>query len=224
MTKTHLNDEDKKVIYKHIVKGVIGYGDALLFIHGKYDWSYLEKRNQMRMIANLYPEFSKIYLEAVHFRFNPNYEKYLQYDPRLISRYILRHVEKIHLQFESHFSNQKINSWENFFNEFSSNPFYAVQFNMINIIKIMISLLKGIKSKKNFKTKKICQSFTCRVLGENGQLFTLFPFILYKQSPPESFKEKDINQLRINYIKIWGKSGDINFDQSSPAKIIKEAS
>ena len=41
----------RKTVIKHNVKAIIGYGDALLYINGKYDWSYVKKLENMKELG-----------------------------------------------------------------------------------------------------------------------------------------------------------------------------
>lgn len=70
----------KKAIIKHLMKAVIGFGDALLYFHGAYHWSYRQRRENMKICAAIDPEIRMLYDEAAAFRFFANYDSYLDCD------------------------------------------------------------------------------------------------------------------------------------------------
>ena len=212
----------KMVVIKHFVKSIIGYGDALLFLHGKYHWSYKRKKELMWSMKPAYPAFARLYDYAVNFRFNPNYERLIHSDLKMIQRFIVRNVEKVHLQFEQSISSTEDMTWEIYFKKITTNPFYSKKTNFINLAKIFYeNIIMGqnqicdeIKSKNKIK---------CRALGNKGFLMAIFPFVLYrgKGIQPPFLLEQDIINF---YIKSWGENNDENFAQSLPGQMInKEA-
>ena len=67
----------RETIVKHLFKAIIGFGDALLFLHGRYHWSYLERA---RRIEKELIEIAPLYREAMGFRLQPNYPLYADRD------------------------------------------------------------------------------------------------------------------------------------------------
>lgn len=76
----------RKVIIKHAMKAIIGFGDATLYFLGKYHWSYRERQLRARkeiragQQSGLSDFFRSLYEEAASFRFHPFYERYLTRD------------------------------------------------------------------------------------------------------------------------------------------------
>ena len=62
------------------MKAIIGYGDALLFFLGDYDWSYAEKQRRMRARTDVADELKTLYDQALEFRFAPDYAPWLAMD------------------------------------------------------------------------------------------------------------------------------------------------
>jgi hypothetical protein len=56
---------------RHTIKAVIGYGDALLYAHGHYHWSYAEKQQRMRRLSCVPEAFRRMYDDAAEHRFRP---------------------------------------------------------------------------------------------------------------------------------------------------------
>ena len=75
-----LRPDDKQRVVKHAMKAVIGYGDALLYFLGRYDWSYAEKQKRMRGCPDVPEAFRALYDEAIEFRFQPQYAAYMDRD------------------------------------------------------------------------------------------------------------------------------------------------
>lgn len=103
--KSGLNRTLSKVFIKHMMKAIIGFGDAYLFFHGHYHWSYRERLARISLHPAIPSELKEKYQEAAEFRFQPDYEKYLDRDfagwlssiEKLLSSIYLE-CEKIHLK------------------------------------------------------------------------------------------------------------------------------
>ena len=215
-----LTNEMKMVLIKHAIKAVIGYGDALLYLHGKYHWSYKRKKELMWSLTPAYPSFAKIYQFAINFRFNPNYDRLLNSDMELMHRYLVRNVEKIHLLFEQKISNQPFLTWDKYFEYITKRPLYSKKGNLLNLLKLFYQ--NFIKSETSSCNKIPVESiFKCKLVGNRGILLALFPFILYGHKiPHDSFKQ--IPNLLEFYISIWGETNDENFDQTLPSRLMRK--
>lgn len=75
LQKENLSKKDEKIIVKHWIKAIIGYGDALLYYLGRYDYSYVEKQKRMQRQLGVNARFKALYDRAMNFRFQPNYKK-----------------------------------------------------------------------------------------------------------------------------------------------------
>lgn len=222
LKKPNLTKADKKIVIRHMVKAVIGYGDGLLFAHGRYHWSYKRKSQLMLQIEALYPGYAKIYQQAIKFRFNPNYEKYEGRDLKAFNRYIISQSEKAHLNFEKVMQKKSDINWSEYLRSMLTNPFFNEKISILNIAKVIKNL---ILTKNNFLVKNstsfFCFHFCHRLVGSRKQLVGLFPFHLYDQPFPESIENIEENNLNLNaYISLWGGAGDINFAHSRPAQIL----
>ncbi len=222
LKKSLLTQADKKIIIRHMVKAIIGYGDGLLFAHGRYHWSYKRKSQLMLQIESLYPDYAKLYMEAIKFRFNPNYEKFKNRDLKTFNKYIIRKSEKAHLNFEKVMQKKASIDWGDFLRSMLTNPFFNDKVSFLNIAKV----IKNLVSTKNKFLVKNSKSFFCfhlfhRLVGSRKQLVGLFPFHLYSKSFPNSIKNFEDNNLNLDaYINLWGGAADINFAHSRPAQIL----
>jgi len=75
-----LDDTLRQRAIRNAMKAIIGYGDALLFFLGDYDWSYVERKQRMPLHSDVDPAFRALYEEATSFRFQPNYDAYAERD------------------------------------------------------------------------------------------------------------------------------------------------
>lgn len=69
--QTTLPDALQQKIFKHTMKAIIGYGDALLFAQGAYHWSYAVKEQTMGVQVNLPVVLRQGYSQAIQYRFDP---------------------------------------------------------------------------------------------------------------------------------------------------------
>jgi hypothetical protein len=220
LEQKNLDIELKKVIIRHLVKCIIGYGDCLLFFMGKYNWSYVEKQKRMQALENVDSEFKRLYDDAMNFRFQPDYEPYLVKDLRQWTKEIKEILRDINLQCESRRLHKKKLTWDNY---------------------IMIALAHGLKEgglnikawgKKfinysNMKTEfpgaaPVSVKLGYKYLGEKGVLPLLYPLIAYGlrnqdyRKIARSFLQVqnfNFDNLRSYYLKKWGSLMDKNFQK-----------
>ena len=166
LKKKNLSLSDKKIIIRHIVKAVIGFGDGLLFAHGRYHWSYKRKSQLMIQIEALYPGYSKIYQEAISFRFNPNYEKYLNRDLKIFNQYIIKKSEGAHLAFERLIQKKSHVQWETFLKSMLVNPFFNEKITVLNFLKTIKNTLSTKNIHLVFNSKEFfCFGFCHKIVG-----------------------------------------------------------
>jgi hypothetical protein len=85
---------------KHAAKAILGYGDALLYAHGRYHWSYAEKQRRMRTLAAAPQALRALYDRAAEFRFAPDYDAWRPSNPVAWNRELLQTLADAHLAFE----------------------------------------------------------------------------------------------------------------------------
>lgn len=75
-----LDPAQRRVVVRHAMKAIIGYGDAWLFFHGDYHWSYGERRRRMAARRDAPPALRALYEQAMAFRFRPDHLAFLGRD------------------------------------------------------------------------------------------------------------------------------------------------
>lgn len=218
-----LSETEKKYFIKHVMKGVIGYGDALLFFSGAYDWSYQEKQRRMRERQDVDILFRRLYDEAMEFRFQPNYSTYLGRDFSQWASELREQLSPIHLQCESRRLSLPALSWAQYpqtaFSHVLREELYAPRAIAKKIVNIMRSAPCPIKT-------STIAALGYRCCGARGRLPFFFPLIAYHLE--DDFYRKwarlslyadsvDIDALRKAYLRQWSIYGDVNF----PATIRK---
>ncbi len=112
-----LNKKRYKTIIKHFIKAIVGYGDAFLYQKGEYHWSYRQKQLNMRKLNQqglVNPDVAQLYEDAINFRFQPDYDQYLDIDLAQYNEDLMSTFEPIHRDFESQRLNQELIDWNNY--------------------------------------------------------------------------------------------------------------
>jgi hypothetical protein len=212
-----LSQQEKKLFVKHIMKSIIGYGDALLFFHGAYDWSYAEKQKQMRRRSDIDADFQSLYDQAMEFRFQPDYSRYLNIDFTQWLDGLREKFSAIHLFCESRRLSIPTLTWENYMQYALGSSLREDIFSFRGFAK---KLLNGIRSKPCPQKYSLINRLGYRCCGNRGRLPLFFPLIAYHLLNPSfnelvrlSFNAKSttIDDLRNSYLNEWSKFGDENF-------------
>lgn len=217
LDENKLDRAQKKLIIKHIVKAVIGYGDALLYFLGDYSWSYVEKQQRMRKQNQVDQDVKQLYEEAMEFRFQPDYAEFLQKNLLSYTEILREKFAQIFLNCESMRLGKEIKSWR----EYPDIAFRkTVCQDLFSPKSWAKKALNFIKSSKYAGKADWLAALGYRFLGEKGLLPVFFPYIAYKLEN-EYFKSllqnfltsdhEDFRELRRSYLQHWGRLGDVNF-------------
>jgi hypothetical protein len=95
-----VSENDARFIIKHLMKSIIGHGDAFLFTQKRYHASYLEKQRRMREFTRVVPSLAELYDVAAEFRFSPNYARYKRDDLIPFTERARSILARVHLEFE----------------------------------------------------------------------------------------------------------------------------
>jgi len=210
-------DEDaRKLIVRHAMKAIIGYGDALLFFLGDYHWSYVEKQRRMRARAEVPEAFRALYDEAIEFRFYPAYSTYLERDPAAWMNALRDTFSLLHLVCESKRLRSKGLNWENY-------PEILLQ---RALFEDFTSSRAWVKKMYHFVGSSACPIDASlvtkagyRVLGGRGLIPLVFPVVGYRLEIPRFVRlaERALGargtaprELRRAYLVLWSRVGDIN--------------
>ena len=212
-----LDLERRRLIVKHAVKGVIGYGDALLFFLGDYDWSYAEKQRRMRRRDDVPEDFRRLYDEAVEFRFRPRYDAYLERDPGEWMAEWRRDLAAVHLRCEAARLGAPGLDWANYAETAFGRAFVEGGWAPRSLAKKGLNLLRAAPAPAGLGGRA---ALGYRCGGEHGLFPLVFPAIAYGLEDP-GYRElaRDslgaastaLPDLRRAYMRLWGRVSDINF-------------
>ncbi|MDY6915378.1 MAG: hypothetical protein SVM86_03550 [Candidatus Cloacimonadota bacterium] len=217
-----IDDQRKKLIIKHIIKAIIGYGDALLFFEGEYSWSYMEKKRRMIKQKNISSKFKKIYNMAMEFRFQPNYSEFMNKDLKELNETLREIFSEVFRYCEQKRLGVELKNWSTYPAIVFRKAVFSQKYSVKSWLKKFIIFFK---SEKYFGKHGLMASIGYRFLGTKGLLAVLFPYIAFKLDDKE-FKNlardflrnsENFSSLRRSYLCIWSKIADTNF-----SKILKK--
>lgn len=216
LQKDYLDYNLKKLIVKHIIKAIIGYGDTLLFFLDDYNWSYVQKQKNMRKRTDVNPKFKAIYEEAMNFRFQPDYPKYLIRDLYAWAEELRGIFKEVFLVCETKRLQQKSISWDEYPLKAFEYAWGDYFFQPKPLAKKLYNLLK---SRKQLQEGNLLAKVGFKSLGEAGILPILFPIFAYKLENEKFIQiaedflnsKKDFLSLRKAYLRYWGEYADVNF-------------
>jgi len=230
LEKGDLSNSEKKIIIKHFIKAIIGYGDALLFHLGSYHYSYVQKNKLMEQQYGVEKKFKKLYKEAMEFRFSPNYEIYLSYDLIDMQKEIKKMLQDIHMLCEKLSQKNTNMNWGNHVGIVLNNFLYE----NLGIKDILRKAYNLTKTMPNLSTLSIFDNIKFKSAGFRGMMPILFPYVLFDinnkkvekiledffelnnsddtiESIFNLFSHDDINKYKSAYLSYWKKYINNNF-------------
>lgn len=207
----------RKVIVKHAMKAIIGFGDALLYFLGDYHWSYQEKQKLIKNHSDISPAFRDLYESATTFRFQPDYTSYLSKDLSAWIDELLVPLAEITLQIESIRLEYPLLTWHNYFSLFLKKSWrqdLCSKRGMKEKIKGILTLPKSPCGKGWQEKSAFC------LLSPQERTAFIFPLIAFSVGPEslssqvKKYLEADSNNLEEKYLIHWGHSNDPNFFHS----------
>jgi hypothetical protein len=217
LKKETLSLNEKKLIIKHSIKAIIGYGDALLFFNNTYHWSYAQKQSNMAEAKNIDSDIKDLYSEALLFRFMPDYDTYLKKDLKAWNESLIKTLSFVHLECEKVNLSKNDLTWEEYFKIALENKSYSRQ-NFRQKIKSTLHGVKYLPALKELNSATQMSSFM--QIGARGMLSLLFPYIIYEIYPKnyhtlfQTLLEKKVDNTDnfLNaFLMQWAKWGDTNF-------------
>lgn len=211
-----LDESTHKLIVKHAMKAIIGYGDALLFFLGGYHWSYVERQRRMRLRTDIAPEFRRLYDEAADFRFQPDYGPYMARD---LSRWMVElrgALMPLHLLCESKRLRVSDLDWNRYPEMALRHAIFDESFSAASWIRKGRGLLEAKRPVK----ASFAARLGYRASGVRDLLAVVFPVVAYDLGARElrdlavaalGASSRDIVDLRRAYLRAWGDVGDANF-------------
>ena len=217
LEKDVLSEKEKKIIIKHLVKAIIGYGDALLYHLGDYHFSYVQKEKLMKKQKNVNPVFKKMYQDAMKFRFFPNYEKYLNLNLYYLQDKIKKQLENIHILCDRLYLKNNDLNWKNYFDT-TLNHSLCEDKSIKGVLKKVYNLTKNTPY---INSIDIVQNIKIKLVGIKTIMPILFPYIAFDlkyqklQNIMDEFfiidNKEDIYRFKCGYLSYWKKYINSNF-------------
>jgi hypothetical protein len=212
-----LGEAERRTVVKHAVKAVIGYGDALLYFHGRYDWSHQEKQRRMAATRDVDPAFRALYDECMEFRFKPDYPRYLAQDLGAWMDELRAMVQPVHLACERLRLGEPDLEWADYADHAFAHAVFQDPFSARAWARKAKGFLKGAASPAWLPG---VARLGLRVSRPRGVFPVLFPLIAYDLDAARfrtlardvlGAGAEDAGSLRRAYLKQWGVFGDENF-------------
>ena len=215
----HPSAESERAVVRHAVKGIIGYGDALLYQLGAYHWSYVEKRDRMAGRKDIPASFRALYLEAAAFRLRPDYRAFALRDLDDWLRRARVELEQVHLRVESLRLGVTALTWEDY-------PRIALRHGALSELGVPRRAARKIvnlaRSSGHPDAGSLREALGYRCAGPHGLLPLAFPVVAY-DLPDERYRRLAATvlgtgtsqvELRRAYVRKWGVLKDFNLSGS----------
>lgn len=210
-------DASARTMVKHIMKAIIGYGDALLFFLGRYHWSYAEKQRRMRAAREVSEGFRDLYEEAISFRFRPDYADYLGRDAKQWMDRLRPELAEVHMRCEEMRLGRYNLDWPQYLAAALRESLWCDWHRPRAAAKKMLNLVRGPRSR--YPGSGVA-TLGARTAGIQGVLPLLFPIVAYELDQPNlrefvaatlGAADTSFPELRRCYLNHWGLHGDDNF-------------
>jgi hypothetical protein len=213
-----ISDVHAQFMIKHLMKAIIGHGDALLFARGRYHASYLEKQRRMRECPDIVPGLAALYDIAAEFRFAPDYARY---EGSNLAEFIARVrdvLSQAHLEFERF----RTNNPHCTFDGHAERVLYDQQTER-SLFERSKRLAKSWSSWRTYRAPKLALPPKLALAVRNAQpcvlLRAALPAVLYETSDEQQQIAQTIlgatactpRALRDAYLHHWSRFGDPNF-------------
>ena len=207
----------RRLVVKHAMKAIIGYGDALLFFLGDYDWSYAEKQRRMRARDDVVPDFKDLYDRALEFRFQPSYAAFEQVDIPAWLESLRRSLAPIHLLCERKRLRCEGLDWRDYAEAAAR---HAIFEDAASLRAWGKKARNALRTGAHVPSASARASLGFRMLGPRGVLPLLFPIVGYHLEDERLRKvaasylgarNTGIAEIRRAYLLGWRTFGDSNF-------------
>ncbi len=209
LAKEDLGLEGRKLAVRHMMKAVIGYGDALLFFLKDYHWSYLKKGLRMAHRQDIEEGFKELYRRALQFRFIPDYTPYLSQHLPEMNNSLLQQFAAIYLRCESIRLKKPALAPKNYFEAAAAKGMH--ESGWLRFIKNLHWSGQTVGEKWHSRTQ-------FRLLAHKKQLSLLFPILAFQYGTKKEqrqtlayFEAPNMQQALKNYLRLWGELEDANF-------------
>jgi glycosyltransferase involved in cell wall biosynthesis len=213
-------EHHRHIAVKHIMKTIIGFGDAWLYFLGDYHWSYCERLKRVRQ-QSLIPEgFKELYEQAAEFRFKPNYAAYENVNLFELMAQVRSQLAEAFLAIERLRLGLPELSAEDVVEQSLRNVWWQKRNGIRDWMKSWTGFLRPVR-------RLVGLSWASKIaflrLGSRERLLTLFPLVAFgwgneamKMQASGYLKSRSTQpeDLAEAYLQLWGSWGDINFLRS----------
>jgi len=109
-----LQEPGRRAFLRHLVKGVIGIGDGLLWALGAYHWSYQEKRRRIAALPGVPGPLRDLYERAMAYRFRADPALFPDGDLVEMQQAIREVLATVHCRFESRRLDLPLEDWRDY--------------------------------------------------------------------------------------------------------------
>lgn len=210
----------RRVFVKHMMKGIVGFGDALLYFSQQYHWSYRERQRRMQTCDEVSPIFRRWYQEALEFRFRPHYDQYVDRDLVQWLQEVLDFTAQIYLRCEAARLGRPALTWEQYPDTFLIASAGVDLFSRYGVV----NRVKGLLHPPHHAVGTSWQArLAFRWHSPRQRLAAVFPSVAFSRGTSRT--QSDIGRflgapdrspeaLRRAYLVSWRALGDSNFAQS----------
>ncbi|MCP3137427.1 hypothetical protein [Pyxidicoccus xibeiensis] len=213
-----LDGEARRTIIRHTAKAIIGYGDALLYFLGAYDWSYAEKRRRMVWQRDVPDGFRQLYDEASAFRLEPDYTRFA---PRELGPWmdeVRTRLADVHLACEAARLSVAGLKWSGYVDRALTHSLREGGFQprvWARRVRNVVRFRPKASPELGFGAR-----LGLRLGGPRGVLAAAFPFVAFEVGETQGAEfarqvmgaeSRSPADLRRAYLRYWGESGDPNF-------------
>jgi hypothetical protein len=208
-----VNPRIARTVVRHLVKAVIGYGDALLYSNRQYHWSYLEKQVRMRRLAAAPERFRELYESAMEFRFSPSYARYAGADLKALAEDLEPVLAQVHLGCERVRLNRPDLTW----GEYADAALRALVRTSAASPRALLSSVGNLGRRPIAKLDlPPAAALGARLGGAREILPVAFPGVAYRSADASLARclarvPASRAEMRRRYLELWGRYVDVNF-------------
>ncbi len=219
-----LTTVQRRTIVRHAMKGIIGYGDALLYVNKQYDWSYREKQQRMKRLSGVDESFRAAYDTAAEFRFRPDYSQWMDRDLAEWMNTLRAGLADVHLQVESARLKQPGLTWDSYPELALEHVSQEAAATLNQKLKLLVNFLNNQAPRLPYSSAAL-RGY--RMAGPRGLMPLVYPVVAFRlqQTRYRDLARHALNAesssdtaLRDAYLRHWGQYIDINF-ASAAAKM-----
>jgi hypothetical protein len=204
----------RRTVIKHAYKGIVGYGDGLLFTLGQYDSSYERKAERVRKHPEIPRGLAALYEEAIQFRFQPDYSAFDGRDLGAWHRDVLATLAPVHRDYLSRRIARRL-SWRDVPGAVAECAAFGDDRSPRGLAR---RLVRAVRTTGKTTGLSWPAALALRGAGDRGPLAVALPAVLFDPDP--SLRDvagsllgapgADLVTLRRAYAAAWSRHGDAN--------------